>query len=318
VRGGGVEDRDLEVRLACTVRGCALPLSHEGASVLRCARGHAFDRAREGYWNLLQPQDRRSREAGDSRSALEARRRWLARGLSDPLLPAAADLAQLERLAPHAVVADLGCGEGSMTRGLLHGRDLDVCGIDLSARAVSLAARAWPEATWIVGNADRFVPLPAASVDLVLSLYGRRPAEEMARVLHEGGRLVVAVPGDDDLLELRAAAGGRAEHRDRVGTVLEELSDRFSLAARTPVRWTARLDREAIEDALAMTYRGARRRERERLAGIDSIEVRLSAELLRFEPTTFPSPSREEPAASGAHDPSRRGARQGPSRRRST
>ena len=66
-------------RLACTVRGCGEPLVPEG-STLRCPRGHAFDRAREGYWSLLQPQDRRSPVAGDRPEAVEARRRWIDRG----------------------------------------------------------------------------------------------------------------------------------------------------------------------------------------------------------------------------------------------
>ena len=37
-----------------------------------CPRGHSFDVARSGYINLLQPQERRSRNPGDSADAVAA------------------------------------------------------------------------------------------------------------------------------------------------------------------------------------------------------------------------------------------------------
>src|SRR5437868_4057924 len=98
--------------LLCSVRDCALPLTRQGGAFL-CSRGHSFDVARSGYVNLLQPQDRRSRDAGDSRAAVEARRRladaghdaWLLEPVRDVLDGAASD-------AESPAVLDLGCGEG--------------------------------------------------------------------------------------------------------------------------------------------------------------------------------------------------------------
>ena len=58
--------------LLCTVRGCHLALVREGR--LLCPRGHSFDVARSGYINLLQPQDRRSKQPGDTPAAIEGRR----------------------------------------------------------------------------------------------------------------------------------------------------------------------------------------------------------------------------------------------------
>ena len=51
-------------QLLCTVRTCHLPLTREERRVI-CPRGHAFDIARSGYINMLQPQERRSRKPGD-------------------------------------------------------------------------------------------------------------------------------------------------------------------------------------------------------------------------------------------------------------
>lgn len=245
-----------------------------------CARGHAFDRAREGYWNLTQPQDRRSPAAGDRAEALDARRRWLARGFADGLIEAIARAIDAGGIADGACAIDIGCGEGTIASRLLAGRGLDACGIDLSVEGVRRAARLAREITWIVANADRFLPLDSASVDLALSVFGRRPAGELARVLRPGGVFLAVVPGEDDLIELREAAQGEGVRRDRAGGVIDELSGRFELRERRPWRARARHERAALDDALAMSYRGARARERERLAAVSELDVTLAAEIV--------------------------------------
>jgi 23S rRNA (guanine745-N1)-methyltransferase len=92
--------------LLCPLADCHLPLEQEGRRVV-CARGHSFDIARSGYINLLQPQDRRSREPGDSAAAVKARRRLHDRGITEPLLKAIGDF-----INGDDVVLDAGCGEG--------------------------------------------------------------------------------------------------------------------------------------------------------------------------------------------------------------
>ena len=60
--------------LLCPVRDCHMALVREERRLL-CARGHSFDVARSGYINLLQPQERRSKQPGDTAAALLGRRR---------------------------------------------------------------------------------------------------------------------------------------------------------------------------------------------------------------------------------------------------
>jgi 23S rRNA (guanine745-N1)-methyltransferase len=274
-------------RLICSVRDCGRPLSEEG-NALRCDRGHSFDRARAGYWNLLQPQDRKAPEAGDRAEAVEARKRWLERGHVTGLSDVIAEVGEAAALADGTTVLDVGCGNGWFADRLAAGRCLDVCGIDLSNLAIRNAARRLPGATWIVANADRGLPLADRSVDLVLSVFGRRPAAELARVLRPGGNVVVVVPGEDDLAELRDAAQGQTIATDRVPRVVEEF-------AGTPLRlshreaWQCREahDRAGIDDLLAMTYRGARYSQRERLMQeleeSTVLKVTLAADVLLFQ-----------------------------------
>ena len=83
-----------------------------------------------------------------------------------------------------------------------------------------MAAQRFPkkdgmEMEWVVANADRRLPVSDHSTTLLLSVHARRNAQEAARVLTAGGHCVIAVPADDDLIELREAVQGTAVERDR-------------------------------------------------------------------------------------------------------
>src|ERR1700745_1938513 len=98
--------------LLCTVRDCHLPLTRveeKGGRRLVCPQGHSFDIARSGYINLLQPQERRSKQPGDTPAAVEARQRLHDRGGSAPLLEA---IAEAIAASPRDTVLDAGCGDG--------------------------------------------------------------------------------------------------------------------------------------------------------------------------------------------------------------
>ncbi|HEX9944048.1 MAG TPA: methyltransferase domain-containing protein, partial [Thermoanaerobaculia bacterium] len=191
----------------CPVRNCGAPLERRSPA-LACPQGHSFDVARSGYCNLLQPQDRRSQRPGDPRQAVEARRRFLEAGYGGPLLRALLDEIGVLGLRSGAAVLDVGCGEGYYLGGIARERQVEAHGVDLSTPAIELAARRYPGITWIVANADRLLPYAPESFDLVLSIDARLNPAQMRRVLAPGGRLLVAVPGPDDLVELRAAVLG--------------------------------------------------------------------------------------------------------------
>lgn len=256
------------VTILCPVRGCGAPLERRERS-WTCPRGHSFDIARSGYCNLLQPQDRKSKSPGDPQEAALARRRFLEAGHGDFLLRAL--LEEVES----STVLDVGCGEGFFLGSLSKNREAH--GVDLSVPAIDLAARRWPEVSWWVVNADRALPFADGSFDAVLSIAGRRPASELRRVLSHKGRLLVAIPGEDDLIELREAVLGEGRLLGRVERTVSELAGLFELESHRTVRSVEKVD---AQDALTATYRGARQSQRKALG---EMQVTLSFDLLRFE-----------------------------------
>ena len=265
--------------MSCTVRGCARALERRERAWV-CPAGHSFDVARSGYVNLLQPQDRRSSTAGDSSAAIEARASLLASGLGRALIDAVVSHAATLDLGERSVVVDLGCGSGDALAAC--GDGVTGIGIDLSTAAVERAARRFPNRIWVVANADRRLPLLDDSVDLVLSLHGRRNPAEAARVLAPGRNLLVAVPASDDLIELRELAQGQRIERDRSESVLTEHQPHFDLVERSVVRETIELERTSLLALLQGTYRGARRAVADRVATLDRMRVTVASDLLLF------------------------------------
>jgi 23S rRNA (guanine745-N1)-methyltransferase len=253
--------------LLCPVRDCHLALTREPRRLF-CPRGHSFDVARSGYVNLLQPQERRSKQPGDTTAAVNARRRLHDRGITAPLLSAIAEFSQAK---PLDIVLDAGCGEGFYLGGLASRTNCAGYGIDISIAAIDLAARRYPECQWIVGNADRFVPLADASVSLVVSITARMNAGEFRRVLASGGRLLV-VPSTADLQEVRGAG------RDRVGRTVQDFAVHFTLLRQQTVTTTAHLDADSVQDVLLSIYRPMQAQP------LAAMRVTFSLDLLLFGP----------------------------------
>jgi 23S rRNA (guanine745-N1)-methyltransferase len=271
----------MAVTLLCPVRACGESLTREERA-FRCPRGHSFDLARSGYCNLLQPQDSKSKHPGDPKEAVLARRRFLEAGHGDFLAAALLEIFDALPLPPRPAVLDVGCGEGFFLGTLAGEREIEGHGIDLSVPAIELAARRWPGLSWFVVNADRALPYADASFDLALSLTARRNAPELRRVLKPSGRLLIAIPGEDDLIELREAVLGEGVRRDRIPAVSAELAGHFELKAHQTIRQQSRLDAPSLRDLLASTYRGARQSERRRAEDLAAMEVTFHLDLLTF------------------------------------
>jgi len=234
-----------------------------------CDRGHSFDVARSGYINLLQPQDRRSNQPGDTPEAVAARRRLHDRGVTDPLLKAIAEI-----VAPSSsdIVLDAGCGDGFYLGSLARQTGLSAHGVDISVPAIEAAARRYPDCQWIVANADRFVPYADRSFSVVMSITARMNASEFRRVVKDDGRLLIALPAPDDLIELRGSG------HDRTARTIQTFAPHFTLFDQRRVTTVADLDRVAVNDVLHSIYRPMQKRP------VEAMRVTFSLDLLLFRP----------------------------------
>jgi SAM-dependent methyltransferase len=70
---------------------CSSPLE-AAAKTYRCINNHTYDLAKEGYVNLLLANQKHSREPGDSKEMMEARKAFLNKGYYKPLARSAASL----------------------------------------------------------------------------------------------------------------------------------------------------------------------------------------------------------------------------------
>lgn len=189
--------------LRCPLDGS--PLDMQGGS-LRCANQHSFDIARQGYANLLGAQDKRSRDPGDSKAMIAARRRFLEAGYYQPIAERLSTTL-MPYLKENALIVDAGCGEGYYLQQLRkHMLDAarpepHIVGFDISKWAMQAAGGRFP-ATWLVAS-TRHIPLAEASADVAMDMFGFPDYAEFARVLKPSGLLVCVRAGKDHLLELR-------------------------------------------------------------------------------------------------------------------
>lgn len=190
--------------LACPLDGTTL---HRHGAAWRCMSGHSFDIASQGYTNLLPVQHKRSRDPGDSKEMITARRRFLAAGFYQPIAAAVsrAVLADLPADRTSSCL-DAGCGEGYYLRELAatapDEQTLAILGLDISKWAVLAAAKQDRRPGWVVGS-NAHLPVLPATLDRVLCLFGFPVYPEFARVLKPGGRLLQVDAGPDHLRELR-------------------------------------------------------------------------------------------------------------------
>ena len=269
--------------LACPLDGA--PLHNQGAA-WQCAAGHNFDIASHGYTHLLPVQNKRSRDPGDSKEMVAARRRFLNAGHYRPIADAvaAATLSDLPNDGT-ASCLDAGCGEGYYLRQLAAAvgeeQSLAILGLDISKWAVQAAAKQDKRPAWVVGSNANLPALPG-TLDRVLCMFGFPVYAEFARVLKPGGRLIQVDAGPEHLRELREIIYPSLKEERPAET---RIPDGFTLLASESVRYPLEVaGQQQIADLLAMTphlYR-ASADGRARAAALTALAMTVDVRLLCF------------------------------------
>ena len=278
----------LHPQLRCPIE--ASPLVIDEASLI-CEHGHRFDIARQGYVNLLGPNDKRSKDPGDSKEMVAARAAFLGADLYQPLAQACLDITLTycaDGMDGQITVMDAGCGDGYYLRYVRENLPKDLTseiayvGFDISKWAVQQSARRC-EATWFVGS-NRQIPMADASVDLLFDMFGFADDSSFLRVLAPKGKLVRFTAGDQHLIELRNIIYPSIKPR----RARKASSNTFRVTSQKRISYEMTLGSEELKNLIKMTphmYRTTP--ERQQLA-LDHEQLSLTVDVIIEELTPAP------------------------------
>ena len=258
---------------------CSLPLILNRTGYT-CGNGHSFDRAKQGYCNFLLPNQKNSKDPGDDKEMIDARRKHLENGyydfLLDEIITVVTQFANDERAGTSETsILDLGCGEGYYLNKLYKALETDAKlvtakGIDISKVANRRAAVHYKNIEFAVASTYS-IPVLAESVDVALSVFSPYSEQELARVLKKRGVFIKVSPGERHLYQIKERLYERVSLHEP-----PMVPEPFTLISETKVSQTLQFSQaEDIKNLLAMTplnWRGCSDA-KERLIADDALAV---------------------------------------------
>ncbi|MCK5828778.1 MAG: 23S rRNA (guanine(745)-N(1))-methyltransferase [Methylococcales bacterium] len=219
-----------------------------------CKNNHHFDLAKEGYLNLLPAQHKKSKEPGDSRAMMRARRHFLEAGFYQPMAKTVVSMINKYKVENKTMrMLDIGCGEGYYCRqieALYSGgnESLDLHGIDIAKNAILAAAKKQPNAHFIVASSQR-MPYANNFFDLVMRVYAPSNDDEVKRITKTNGFLLLVTPGSRHLWQLKEFIYKEVKEH----SIDIKLPTMFKQVESQRVRYTIKPDQEQRMALLQMT-----------------------------------------------------------------
>ncbi len=228
---------------------CHAPLHISNRSYL-CPQKHQFDCGKEGYVNLLPVQHKRSKDPGDNKEMMQARRNFLNAGHYAPLKGALIKTVQAHLPEQESTqILDIGCGEGYYTGALADAlQGTKIFGLDISKAMIKAAAKRYANATFIVASSQR-LPFEDASLNAIIRIYAPCQASELHRTLEQDGYVITVTPAPRHLYQLKAMIYQDVRLHDLHAEALEG----FRLVDETQIHYTLHLNADDATTLLQMT-----------------------------------------------------------------
>lgn len=195
----------MRINFSCPV--CGNILEDDGRTY-RCEKNHCFDKAKQGYVNLLQSQKSSKKRHGDDTIMVKSRQEFLEKGFYNDLCKELIN-AVVKTAKEETTLIDLGCGECWYTAQLFeslseNGNNPSVFGIDISKQALIAGSKRCKDLKLAVAStAD--IPMPDESCDTAVCVFAPYAEEEVYRVLKRGGVFIKAFPLENHLMGLKRA-----------------------------------------------------------------------------------------------------------------
>jgi 23S rRNA (guanine745-N1)-methyltransferase len=225
---------------------CQLSLNKQD-NLWQCCNKHSFDIAKEGYVNLLPVQFKHSKNPGDSKVMVQARRHFLNLGYYQPLADKIVALYK-EYSAQSINVLDAGCGEGFYTKHLALNNNA-IYGVDIAKEAIKLAAKQNKANYYSVGSVFQ-LPFVDNFFSWILSVYAPISQDEIQRVLADDGFILTVTPGENHLLALKQHLYQNANLHDVDGQQLSKFTLLHEERLSYPMEFN---NNEDVQKLLAMT-----------------------------------------------------------------
>lgn len=198
---------------------CHTPLTLD-SKTFRCVNKHSFDLAKEGYVNLLPVQLKQSKQPGDNKAMVNARRAFLEKGYYQPLVEKL-KLLILEYGDDHGQILDAGCGEGYYTHQLVD-CEQNIYGVDIAKEAIKRAAKKYKSTHFCVATLSH-LPFTNDTFRALVSVYAPIIEAEFTRVLKQQGILITVTPAKNHLHALKEKIYINAQQHDENKSPIEHL-----------------------------------------------------------------------------------------------
>lgn len=255
---------------------CSEKISISGKSYI-CPKNHCFDIAKSGYVNLLNA--KHGAVHGDNKFMLRARRDFLEKDYYSPLCDAVCRTVS-EYVKDDSILLDAGCGEGYYTSAVKAKTSIEIYGLDISKDAVEMAAKRKSGINFAVASVFH-IPVQSESCDILLTMFAPYCKEEYLRVLKKDGYMIMAIPSENHLWELKKAVYD-TPYKNEVKPY--EL-DGFSHIKTEHINFTMKINNKIdIQSLFSMTpyYYRTGKSEQERLNHLEYLETQADFEILTY------------------------------------
>ncbi len=272
--------------LICPV--CSEPLTRSDKQLL-CENKHSFDQAKQGYFNLLLNQAKKSKQPGDNAEMVNARTRFLNAGhyqsISDAINQMAIDLLWQQE---DAGLLDVGCGEGYYTQRLHealsdHQIEHTLYGLDISRDAVKAACKRSKDIQWLVANGKK-TPFAQNQMKLITNVFNRIMPDSLKELCHPQGRVIIASAGAFHLQQLKESIYDTPKFVEF--DAIKTMSEHFKHEQRQSLDFNILLNPSSTQDLLYMTPHAWRSspETQNKLLSQEQLELRVQINLDCFSP----------------------------------